>query len=240
MAFYTKIRIILTIFIALVLSVSVYYYLKTLRDECTVIITNQDIDARQWVSKSMLKEISIRKTDKSLLAPDSISSFKDFDLAVSKLKIKKGMVVNKNDLILGTKQFLLENGVIDENNKINDSYFIGNNKRILTVRVDAQGAVLNKLKIGDFVDVVLTVGNDLSSFSTMILQHIEVYDVEKLKNGGGNASQNISLILDPQMAVDLSYAKRNGKIDLLLNPVKGEEEIVYPTNIDKFLNQTKK
>ncbi len=237
MAFYTKIKVILTVILAITISIAAYIYLKGLREEVTVIIADKDIEARVWVTDDMLKEINIRKADKNILAPDSIASLKDMNLAISKIKIPKGKVIDKDDVIRGTKRSLIENKVINENNTINTAYFIANSKRIMTVRVDSQGAVLNKLKTGDYVDVVLTAGNDaVGSFSTIILQHIAVNDVEKITEKGGNASQNISLEVTPQEAVDLTFAKRNGKIDLLLNPLQGEVEIIYPTSINKFID----
>ena len=50
----------------------------------------------------------------------------------------------------------------------------------------------------------------------MILTNIEVDDTGSVSSKDGQASQAITLIVTPQQAVKLTYAKRNGSIDFAL------------------------
>lgn len=236
MTTYAKLKIVLIIVLALIVSLFTYKYLSSLKDEITVIVAAQDIDERKWITREMVKEVSIRSRDKQVLAPNAVTSIDEINNAISKQKIKKGSVINKKEnIISGSREWMINNNIIDENGQINDAYFIGENERIVTIRLDSQGAVDNRLKKGDWVDIIFTYSSDVNSFSVTLLQHIQIYDLDPV-SGNGDASQNISLIVTPQQAVDLVYAKRNGKIDLALNPEKGENSVVYPSNIRKIID----
>lgn len=237
MALYTKIKIVLALFLAVILSFLTFTYLKSLNDEVTVVVAAQDIEERNWIKPEMLKEISIGRKEKQMLASNAFTSITELENAISKIRIKKGEVIDsREDVIVGTRQSLLEKKIITENGEINKAYFLSGNKRLITVRLDSHGALNNKLKAGDWVDVIFTSeGGSEKSFSFTILQHIEVFDIETFNGSKGAVQQNITLVVDPQQAVDIAWAKRNGNLDLALNPTEGENEIVFPSNMDKFL-----
>lgn len=238
MSKYTKIKMVLVIALAILISYGIYNYLKSLKEEITIIVAAVDINERECITPEMLREVGIRKREKEILAANAFTTISELNNAVSLKKIKKGSPIYKDiDVVAGTKQELIDKKVITSDGQINQTYFVSDNKRILTVRTDSQGAVANSLKIGDYVDVIFTSNGDSNeSFSTVILKHILIYDIEKLKSEKGDSLQNISLSLTPQQAVDLTYAKRNGKIDFVLNPVNGENELVYPTNMKKIID----
>lgn len=236
MTFFDKFKIILIITLALIISIFTYKYLNSLKAETTIVIAVEDIKERTWIKPEMLKVVGIRKREKNILAPDAVSDIKELENAISRVKISKGKSISRtSDVIAGTKQSLIQQNVITEDGSIDDSYFISNNKRVVTIKLDSSGAVDNKLKIGDWVDVVFTnMDNGKNSFSSTILQHIEVFNVQNVKEKGAK-SQNISLIVTPQQALDITFAKRMGKVDLILNPSKGENELIFPTTMKKFL-----
>lgn len=238
MSKYTKIKIILLLILSVIISVSAYRFLNSLKSETTVVIAVGDIDERTWIRPEMLKEIGVRSCDKDILAPDAVTSIDELQFSISKVKIEKDKPINsKEDVIIGTMQSLLNNKVILENGEINDAYFITSNTRLLTIRVDSHGAVGNKLMTGDHVDVIFTTTNqNANNFSVTLLQHIEIFDIEQ-KEKGAEGYQNVCLVVTPQQAVDLTYAKRTGRIDLTLNPVKGDNEITYPASIHKFVDE---
>lgn len=238
MTIYTKVKAGLAIFLSIVIAVLVYQYLESINEEVTVLIALENIEARTIIPHESFGEISIRKKDKDLLVRDSISEIKDSNIIIAKKLIPKGTIISSTeDIIIGTKTSLIQNEILSENGDINIAYFIFNNRRIETIRLDSQGAISNSLKRGDYVDVIFTAGEDVGdSFSKTVMQHIEVHDTEKISNKGGDTAQNISLILTQQQAVDLAFAKRNGKIDLILNPTKGDSEVVIPTNFLKIFN----
>ncbi len=237
MALYTKIKIVLALVLALLISFLTSAYLKSFKDEVTVVVAVQDIDERTWIKPDMVKEISIGRREKQILADYAFTSVKDLENSISKVNIKKGDIINRSeDVIAGTRQSLLEKEVITENGVINDSYFLSENKRLITIRLDSHGALNNKLNIGDWVDVIYTSdGGSEKSFSFTIMQHVEIFDIENTNTSKSTIQQNVTLIVEPQQAVDIVWAKRNGSLDLALNPTEGDNEIVFPSNMDKFL-----
>lgn len=236
MSFYTKLKIVLTIILSIIVSFFTYTYLKKLEDKTTVVIAVQDIDAHTIIKPEMIKEVEITKEDKKMFEANAVSTKDDLENAISNVKIKKDKAIIKDDdVIMGTKEELIEKKAMLENGEINDAYFISDNKRITTVALDTEGAVGKKLNTGDYVDVIFTSSEDKSNnFSTTILQHIEIYDVESLQGSSADTSQYISIIVTQQQAVDITFAKRNGKVDLVLDSSKGGNEVVYPSSIKKI------
>jgi pilus assembly protein CpaB len=223
--------------LSIIVSLFTYTYLKSLKDQTTVVIAVQDIDAHTVIKPEMIKEVEISKEDKTMFEVNAVSTKEELENAISNVKIKKDKAIIKNDdVIMGTKEELIEKKVILENGEINDAYFISDNKRITTVALDTAGSVANKLNTGDYVDVIFTsTGDETKNFSTTILQHIEIYDVKSLQ-GSSDTSQYISIIVTQQQAVDITFAKRNGKVDLVLDSSKGGNEAVYPSSIKKIID----
>src|SRR5699024_3974171 len=98
---------------------------------------------------------------------------------------------------------------------------------------EPNNAIDNRIKKGDFVDVIFT-GETISedtdeTYSRMILQHVEVYSVEGLDENQvsdlakESLIQHVTLTLTPQEAVTLPNAKEEGRLSLALNPSEGEE-----------------
>lgn len=235
MSFYTKIKIVLVVILSGIIFFFTYTYLNELKDNTTIIIAKQDINPHTLIKPEMVEEVPIGRKDKEMFEKNSISNIEELENTISIEKIDKGKTIVKDEnAITGNKEELIQRKVMLENGEINNSYFISDNNRITTIRLDSEGAVGNKLKVGDFVDVIFSqVGDENSSFSSTIMQHIEVYDIEESEDLNGE--KNISLVVTPQQAVDITYAKRQGKADLSLNASKGNSEEVYPSSINRFL-----
>ena len=234
MSFYTKLKIVLIMIISIMVSFFTYTYLKNLKDNVTVVIAMQDIDAHTIIKPEMIQEVEISRKDKEILAKDGFATKIELENAISNVKIEKNKVIIKNeDVIAGTKEEMIEKKAMLENGEINNSYFVSDNKRITTVSLDSEGAVGNKLNIGDYVDVIFSLtGDEKTSFSATIIQHVEIYDIEG--SGSLEAAKNISLIVTPQQAADITYAKRQGKVDLALDSLNGNSQTVSISNIDKL------
>jgi pilus assembly protein CpaB len=238
MSLYTKLKIIISIILAAIISIAAYSYMSSLSDEETIVLAAVDIPRRVWIKPDMLKEVKIRKSDRNILAPNAITDISHLENAISLTDIKSGKVLDKHaDVITGSKEMLMDENIINRDGSINDAYFIKKNQRLVTVRVDSHGAVSNTLKAGDFVDIIFSYSDGSKSFSIDILQHIEVYSVQKISSDKGESAQNITLVATPQQAVDIVFAKRNGTIDLVLNTESGEKELIAPTSLDKFMEQ---
>lgn len=235
MSFYTKIKIVLVAILSVIIFFFTYTYLNELKDNTTIIIAKQDINPHTLIKPEMVEEVPIGRKDKEMFEKNSVSNIEELKNAISIEKINKGeTIIKAENAITGSKEELIQRKVMLENGEINNSYFISDNNRITTIRLDSEGAVGNKLKVGDFVDVIFSqVGDETSSFSSTIMQHIEVYDIEESEDLNGE--KNISLVVTPQQAVDITYAKRQGKVDLSLNASKGNSEDVYPSSINRFL-----
>lgn len=228
MSFYTKAKIVLTIIISIIVAFFTYQYLEKLKESSTILITTQDIESHTVIQPDMLQEVEISTRDKDIFGENVVSSKQELENAVSKAKIEKGSVIIKNkDVISGTKEELIDKKVLLENGELNNSYFISENKRIVAVTLDTEGAVKDKLGIGDYVDVIYTNSDDKqNSFSVTIMKHIEIYDCESSTDNMSDSTKDILLIVTPQEAVDITYAKRTGKIDLVLNSVNGQDQDV--------------
>lgn len=241
MSFYTKLKIVLTIILSIIVSFFTYTYLKNLKDQTTVVVAVQDIDPHTVIKPEMIKEVEISSEDKRKFVENALSTKEQLENAVSNVKIKKDKVlIRDEDVIVGTKEELIEKNVIFESGEINNAYFISDNKRITTIAVDKEGAVANKLNVGDYVDVIFSsTGDAENGFSTTALKHIEIYDVEKVQASGMDNLQNISLIVTPQEAVDITFAKRNGKVDLVLDSTKSGSTNGYSSNLNRFRTMNK-
>ncbi|HLR80821.1 MAG TPA: RcpC/CpaB family pilus assembly protein [Bacillota bacterium] len=117
--------------------------------------------------------------------------------------------------------------------KVNPGKFIPNDKRLYSLGLEPNNAIDNRIKKGDFVDVIFT-GETTSedtdeTYSRMILQHVEVYSVEGFDENQvsdlakDSLIQHVTLMVTPQEAVALANAKEEGKLSLALNPSEGEE-----------------
>lgn len=233
-----KVKIILSILLAIMISGLTYSYLKSNNADTKVVVAIQDIPEHVWINDNMIKEVSIRNHERVVLASDSITSKASLLYAISKNKIEKGKPINNQDVFKGSKEYLRSIHIIREDDQVNLSYFITNNKRIVAVKVDEQGSVNFMLKSGDYVDVIYTSGDGEGSFSSTILKHIEVHDVQEVleKDKKNSLSgQNVLLLVSPQQAVVLNYAKRTGKIDLSLNPQNGDDEMISPVTLKNLL-----
>lgn len=126
------------------------------------------------------------------------------------------------------------------------SYFIPEGMRIVSVIVDEASSLGGQLKPGDNVDVLASLGNETSGFSTtkIILERKEVVAVSwvqesavKSNEKGQNliqpnqmqnqsnqiASTNtVGLMVSPKEAEEITSAQVNGKITLILCPLKEE------------------
>ena len=238
MSFYTKIKIVLTVILSMIVSLFTYNYLKNLKDNTTIVIAKEDIGPHTIIKPDMIEEVEISKKDKELFEKDSITTKDELENAISKVEISKGKaIVKSDDVIAGTKEELINKKAMLENGDVNNAYFIEDNKRITAITLDVDGSVGNKLNTGDFVDVIFThTGNEDNSFSTTLMQHIEIYDVQS-NIGSSEEGENISLIVTPEQSVDITYAKRNGKLDLVLNSSKGDSGSENTTTISKILHE---
>jgi pilus assembly protein CpaB len=237
-----NLKTILTFIFALVIAYMTYTYLSSLKRTATVVITNQDIKAHTPITDSMLAVTEIDSNTKEKLFSDAFQSVDEVKKSVAKRDIPKGTVLTKRtrDIAFGEEAYQYLRG----DGSANSASFIPYDKRAMSVSIDAEGAVGNTLKNGDFVDVIFTSLDNSTGgvYSSTILQHLEIMNVDKGGEGGvtGRAGKsNVTLLVTPEQAVDLALAKRRGVIDLVLNPLDVDSEWIPPTSPLKFVQKPK-
>ena len=210
-------KVIVSLLLAIILGVLVYSYLMSMTKEVTVYIASQNINRGTLIEAGMLKSVRIGEEDSKIVAAGALKTLNTEQVNVAVSDIKNGRIVDETDILSASESEMKSRGILDTEGNINEEYFIGDNKRLYTVIVDGDGAVANKISKSDFVDVIYTSENSKGKKSSkMILTNIEVDDTGSVSSKDGQASQAITLIVTPQQAVKLTYAKRNGSIDFAL------------------------
>lgn len=221
-----KLRVVVSFILALILSVMIYSYLTSLSQEVSIYVADGNIESGTIVKHELLKQVYIGEEDSKRIASAAIKKIDEDKIIVALTDIKDGRIIYGEDLLIGTEAEMRTNGIINEAGEINDEYFIGSNKRLYTVIVDGEGAVGNKITRGSFVDIIYTSEESKKEKSAkMLLENVEVNDVGSVSSTDGQATQAVTLVVTPQQAVKLTYAKRNGTIDFALKSEEGKTGI---------------
>lgn len=213
-----------------------YNYLDSLQETKTVVVSSKTIPEQTIITEDMLETIKVEAKSAELLLKDYIDDVSLVVGAITKKAIAEGEPIQMTPEALVYPEDQHE--YVSKTGKVNTDKFIPNEKRLITLGLTPEESVDNRLKKGDFVDVILTAQRPDSelgeeTFSRMILQHIEIYDVEVFDEnemaGLGKEAliQHVTLIVSPQEAVALTTAREQGNISLILNPSDGEVEDVY-------------
>ena len=231
-----KLRLLLLVVLSLAIAFISYKYFDSISTDKTIIVASRRIPSRHVIEPGDLKEISIHSNDDFIYR--NVYETKESIIGnVAVVEISPGTPIIRGGLMMtdseGKALALSEEGVVDQ------SFFIPEDKRIVTIQVDSTGSINNTLKKGDYVDVIFS-STDVSTgglYSRMILQHMEIFDVQGASSSVTNASiskQNIQLLATPDESVMLTAANRNGIIDCVLNPLKGETGYAEPFNVLSF------
>ncbi len=220
-------RIVIVLFSAALIALLTYQYLNSLQEKKTVIVAATDIPARELITEEHLEVLEVEAKAAEALGEGSISSVAEIVGGIALRPIKKGEIIrlDTETFIFPESQqlYMQANGIADL------SAFVPKEKRLITVALPPHSAVDNRLKKGDWVDVIYTgVDENDNVYSEMILQQIEVFEVESFPElddvGKEGMIQHVTLLATPQEAVTIAFAKQNGSIDLVLNPWNGERE----------------
>ncbi|SFP85397.1 Flp pilus assembly protein CpaB [Salibacterium halotolerans] len=234
MAAKISLRFIIIIVGALTIAFLVYQYLQSLEEKSTVFVASSTIEANTEISGEDVESVEVDAQSAETLAADSIQSSEEIIGGFALKDIESGDVLTLDeDTIVFPEDrqlYLTAAGEIDV------SAFIPKNKRLVTVGLEPDAAVNNVLEKGDWVDVIFTREENDNTYSEMILQQVDVFQVEEVEagaSGGGKAGmvQHVSLLLSPQDAVTLTNAKQQGQIDLVMNPWNGEQAEISPVSL---------
>ncbi|RTE11202.1 Flp pilus assembly protein CpaB [Paenibacillus whitsoniae] len=218
----TWFRVILGVMLSVIIALVCNAYLKSLKDEVAVVAAAMDIPAQTAITQEMLTIIKVNTSSQKLLVPDAINNPADLLGAISMVSFKKGeVIVNDVKKVIPNQQTATDGSKINVS-ELGRSFYIPSDKKAISVSLDAEGSLGYSLKKGDKVDVIFTSSSTdtESSYSATILQGIEVFDVEAISEkdrANRTAGQNVTVLVSAQAAQDLAFAKRKGKIDLILD-----------------------
>lgn len=240
---YTRMKIILTLLISIVLSYLTYSFLSSYETDSTVVVANQDINEREVIKPGMLREQKVRAKERNLIAPRAAKTIKELENTLTKVKIPSGKVIDTlTDVIAldGTTLAKDAYGNPIKDKDLSQSYFIKSTQRLVSVKVDAAGALNNMLKKGDFVDVIGSYETKDGAKITLILaQQIEIHDVQNLADDEkGKEDQNIILKMTLKQGADLAWVKNSGRIDFLLSSAQAKNEVATPITETSVFNNS--
>lgn len=222
-----SLRIIIILLSAMFIAVFTYQYLNSLQEKETVIVAAKEITERDVITEEHLETIEVEAGAATALGEGSIQSTSEVVGGIALRPIHKGEIIrlDKETFIYPENQqlYMQANGTADL------SAFVPKEKRLITVALPPHSTVDNRIKKGDWVDLIFT-GEDENEhvYSEMFLQQIEVFHVEKLPDlnevGKEGLIQHVTLLASAQDAVSIALAKQTGSVDLILNPWNGERE----------------
>ena len=167
--------ILISFILAMVSSVAIFLYLKSLKTpdtivkEKTILVATETIPPRTLIEKKMLKEIQV---------PDN-AIFSDY------------IVYSSNIVGKYTKEFILKDEGFRKDKLINEldselSLKIEGNNRAISINVNGGTGVSDLIKQGDFVDVIVYLSEKKDGqkivrpdLSKILLQNIEVLAIDK-------------------------------------------------------------
>lgn len=231
----TIIKIVLALILSVAIALSVNNYLLSLRQEADVYIVSNNISQKSVVEMKTIKKIGIREKDKKILFTKAVDEIKENEVIIAVKDIELGGVITTDNVIHGLKKDLIEIGVLNNSGSINDSYFLKQEKRLISIMLDTGPNLSEKIDIGDYVDIIFTMSDSKNTYTIMLAQHIEVFDINQSKKGSSSAPYEVYLSVTPQQAIELTHAKRTGSVDLILNPLEGYNELVSPVNSKALL-----
>lgn len=233
-----KIRLLIAIILSICAAVITNHYLNNINKKVSVVVAAKDIEVHALVRPDMLKEIQVNEDMKQTILKEAYTNKEDLIGSIARKKIKAGTPIIKNPEVLmfdEEKSLALSYG-----GKVDETYFIPYDKRIIGIEVDKTGAMNSLLKSGDYVDLIFTSDDESTGgiYSNMILQHIQIYKIlerSQDQSNGPNSRKVIYLMASPDDCVKIAVAKRNGVIDLILNPMDGETGEIPPVHIYELI-----
>lgn len=237
-----KMKIVVSIILALVIGILTSSYLKDIREQQIIVIAKEEIPQGTKLEKKHIETIKISKTNIEKLFPDAVSDQEEILGAITIKAIEKNKPIEKRpDVLIYDEE---KSYALNYNGKVNGAYFIPEGKRLIAISTDSVGTLNYSLNKGDFVDVIFTSTDESTGglFSCMLLQHMEIFDIEKFgkeKEGSIIKDQIITMIATPEECLKITVGNRNGKLDLALNPLNGKTDDFQPVNILSYVPDKK-
>lgn len=209
------IRVLLIIVTALALTYTLSLYFSHNENQVTVYMPNKILAEREIITEDKIQKVVVGFDEAMVFFSNYETDPNAIIGKIANQELDTEYVFRKNDkhLLVAEEDHSVKNG------KINDPFFIDENHRLMKLNLSEANSVGDKVKKGDFVDVVYTSkgGETGGIYSSVILQHIMVYEVK-----GDADTRELYLKMPSNQCVKLTLAKNTGEITLLLNPLLGE------------------
>jgi Flp pilus assembly protein CpaB len=255
---FVKIRIVLVIFIAMILSYTAYMILQSWKTEVDVVVAAVEIPELSLITPDMLRVEKVVLALRDTLAPRSVPTKDKLENKLAKVRIPAGRPIDSVYDVVSVEQDRISTdslGRPDVSQGISESYILDRNERLIAVPVDisstltlreiVRGAsretkmINTKLRKGDLVDVVATyTAQNNEQASVLLAQRVLVHQVEVSEDGDSQERSIVILRTTPDIALDINFMRNAGKIDLILTPVNGIESNTRELNISKILDRS--
>lgn len=258
MTSFVKIRIVLVIFIAIILSYTAYMILQSWKTEVDVVVAAIEIPELTIITPDMLRIEKVTLSFRDSLAPRSVPTKDRLENKLAKVNIPAGRPIDSvYDVVTvdGTKLTTDEYGNPNLNEGVSESYILERSERLVAVPVDkestftvreantqtgASGTVVTtKLKKGDLVDVLATYTNENNfQSSVLIAQKVLVHQVEAPSEDGSEESMIVTFRTIPDIAADIAFMKNVGTIDLIMSSVEAIPSGTRELSISKVIDRS--
>ncbi len=221
-------RVILSVVFSMFVGLLTFQYLSKAQNQTKVVVPKRTIEANTLIKEEDLKLLSVNENDMRIMFPNAAKSISELNGAATRvrLEVNKPIQIDPEVLVFGEEV----TQALNMYREIDEAYFIPFGKRLMAIEVDGSGSLNYGLRKGDYVDVIYTSKDDSTGglFSSMIMQHVRIYDIEDMisnASSGGLADkkQKVLLMVTEKESLMLAVAKRNGVLDLTLNPLVGGE-----------------
>ena len=216
-------KLAVSILLSLLIAFFVTSYIDNMEENVTILVARDNIEIGEFLEPSDIVSEKISKKIKERYFKD-VYLEKQKHLLVGSLVLKKfdqGDPFSINSEELGYSEKSILN--LEEAKLVARSKLIPYNKRVISVTVDQSGSMNQTLSVGSYVDVIFTSNSTKTggSYSRTILQHSKIFDIIDVESASSVKNQEIMLLVTPVQATIVASAKRNGVIDLSLNPIQG-------------------
>jgi pilus assembly protein CpaB len=186
-------------------------------DLVTIVVASADIPFGQAILPQALTTIS---WPREAMPPGVVQDIASLVPATGKPPRRATHAIAKGDFVLASK-------VSDFGDKVTLVQALGPNLRAMAVRVDAETAVGGFVTPGDFVDIVLTQGNDAELRAVTILQNVRVLGVDQdadMATDQPEVVRTVTVEVTPQQGQVLALAQEAGTLSLTLRTLDQAED----------------
>jgi hypothetical protein len=240
---YVKLKIVLTLSIALILAFTVYSVLGSYQTETQVVVANMDIPERTQIKPEMLRIERVRQKERAQLAPNSVE---DMDFIVGSLAlvpIPKDKPINTFVDVVPLDESKLAKDMQGKpivSSDISESYVLERGERLIGISLGIESTLYNRFAKGDLIDLTGTYERDEVTYTVLLAQGKTVHRVPDRSGSNYEYGQDEVVVLKvtPKEALDIINLRSFGKIEAILSSARAEVIPREDRNVDLAKVQT--